>query len=222
MLPTRSVWVTSLGAFLFLSVVVTWSCSSHPLHLASGRDASAGPDANGVLDATTRSDLLDPIYPARDGGMDWLLLSDTAEPYFRGDVRGPSDAGNSGSIDGPGYPLAQPGNALTDILPFIVNSGGCIQCLAVACPSAITCANDPICATEISCLVAPCHDPPPEMQTSPQDCVSNLAWNCGGLTDMTNCITTCKFVSPAAAVTGLQAGLCVYQLCGGSCANYSP
>jgi len=215
---TRNVWVTSVGAFLFPSSCVIWSCSSHPLLLVSGRDASVGPDANGVLDLTTRNDLLD---PAKDGGMDVLLPSDTAEPYSRGDVRGPSDAGNSGSIAGPGYPLAQPGKALTDILPFIVNSGGCIQCLAVACPSAITCANDPICATEISCLVAPCHDPPPEMQTSPQDCVSNLAWNCGGLTDMTNCITTCKFVSPAAAVTGLQAGLCVYQLCGGSCAKYS-
>ena len=219
--PARS------GTFLLLSFVVGWSCGS-PLRSASRKDASAGSDSESAFDIGPGNDLVNPgdrpsdLYRTKDGYLDLLVQSDSAKVAFGEDVRGPDDAGNPEPIDGPGYPLAQPGNALTDILPFIVNSGSCIQCLAVACPSAITCANDPICATEISCLVAPCHDPPPEMQTSPQDCVSNLAWNCGGLTDMTNCITTCKFVSPAAAVTGLQAGLCVYQLCSGSCANYSP
>jgi hypothetical protein len=162
------------------------------------------------------------LYQAKDGYLDLLVQSDSAKVASGEDIRAPADAGSPEPLDGPGYPLAQPGNALTDILPFIVNSDGCMQCLAVACPSAITCANDPICATEISCLVAPCYNPPPVMQTSPQMCVSDLAWNCGGLTNMINCPTTCSFVSPAAAVTGLQAGLCVYQLCSGSCANYSP
>lgn len=219
--PARS------SAFLFLSFLVVWSCGS-PLRSASRKDASAGSDVESAFDIGTGSDLVNPgdppsdLYRAKDGYPDLLVQSDSAKVASGEDVHGPDDAGNSEPIDGPGYPLAQPGNALTDILPFIVNSGGCMQCLKDGCPSAITCANDPICATEISCLVAPCYNPPPVMQTSPQMCVSDLAWNCGSLTNMMNCPTTCSFVSPAAAVTGLQGAACVYQQCHYFCFESSP
>ncbi len=111
------------------------------------------------------------------------------------------------------YPLAQPGHGLTDILPAIVESEDCLRCVSGGCPAAITCANEPLCAAEVSCLVAICDSSSPLLPPPPM-CVPTLTLRCGGFTDMTQCPTSgCSLPSPSAAITGLQAASCVYDLC---------
>ena len=111
------------------------------------------------------------------------------------------------------YPLAQPGHGLTDILPTIAESDDCLRCVTYLCPAAIICANEALCADQVSCLVAICSTssallPPPPMS------VPNPAARCAHFPAPTDCLTSgCSLPSQSAALSGLRAAACVYELC---------
>jgi hypothetical protein len=179
------------------------------------------PGAGGALAGAVSSS----SPPIASGGQ-----SQTGGTYAGGGAGGltSSSSSSAGGSGAGGFPIAQPGLGLTDVLPLLTPSAYNVNCAQVQCAGAVACSNDPACAWEISCLVNDCRVAAGASQTDPslveRDaclCLGQLETRCNGTTDIQGCLgSSCPASSPATALGGLNGVSCVIACSGTSQCPY--
>jgi hypothetical protein len=139
-------------------------------------------------------------------------VTSTGSSYAAGGTGGVSNTSGTSR-----FPIAQPGLALTDVLPLLTSSGWDLFCANTGCPAAATCANDPDCAWVVSCLVNDCrlaaattYSDPGQADLDACICMTQTVTKCDSTTDVRSCLgSNCQVSSPAGALFGIDSTSCV-------------